>query len=282
MSAHSKGPDRGWGKPDGTLDGETAQTPGEVPGEDLTMATQTAPDHTQPRRHRQVDPVLRDGVRDGLSVVVGYVPFALALGAAVSASGVGRLAGWSSSWLLFAGASQLTAVELLDEGAGAVIVVAATLVVNARHLMYSTAMAPHLGSWPRRWRLFAPYLLADPVYVLAAARFERGEPPDAKLRYYLGAALSMWAAWQATTAAGVVLAANIPPSLPLGLAAPLTFLVLLIPTLRNRACVAAALTAGAVALAASGLPLGLGLLAGAVAGTVAGAAVGTMLVGRDG
>ena len=47
----------------------------------------------------------------------------------------------------------------------------AALVVNARMLLYSAALAPHAAGWPARWRWLGAYLLADPVYALAITRF---------------------------------------------------------------------------------------------------------------
>ena len=64
-------------------------------------------------------------------------------------------------------------------------------------------------------------------------------------------------------------------------AAPLTFLLLLLPMLKDRALayVAAGVRGPDEALAAAGLPLGLGLLAGAATGITAG---GAGLGGRHG
>ncbi len=73
------------------------------------------------------------------------------------------------------------------------------------------------------------------------------------------------------TGAGVLLGGVLPTSLHLELAAPLTFLLLLLPMLTHRAAYGAAVTGGIVAVAASGLPLGLGLLVGAGAGIAVGA-----------
>ena len=87
------------------------------------------------------------------------------------------------------------------------------------------------------------------------------------------------------TAAGVLLGhvlrgGVLPTALPLDLAAPLTFLLLLLPMLTSRPAYAAATTGGLVALAASGLPLGLGLLAGAAAGITAGRLLETRRASR--
>jgi predicted branched-subunit amino acid permease len=205
-------------------------------------------------------------------VVLGYVPFALALGAALVSTAVDPVLAWSSSWLMMAGAAQLVSVQLLAGGSGAAVVVGVALVVNSRHLIYSAALAPHTVGWSRPGRAFAAYFLADPVYALAAARFEgRRESAQARLRYYLSMALTCWVGWVTLTAAGGLLAGRLPDRLPLDLAAPLTFLILLAPTLTSRATRVSALTAGAVAVPATVLPLGLGLPVAAALGVAAGA-----------
>jgi predicted branched-subunit amino acid permease len=221
--------------------------------------------------------VVGRAVRDTAPVVLAYAPFGLTLGATLAATHVPPLIAWSSSPLLFGGAAQLLAVQLLDAGAGAVLVVLAALVVNARMLLYSAALAPHTAGWPSRWRWLGAYLLADPVYALAITRFAGpdADTPRDRLRYYLGVGLTMWVAWMGLTGAGVLLGGVLPDSLRLDLAAPLTFLLLLLPMLTSRPAYAAAATGGIVAVATSGLPLGLGLLAGAAAGIAVGGYLGS-------
>ncbi len=224
------------------------------------------------------------GVRDTIAVVVAYIPFGLALGATMARTGVDPLVAWSSSPLLFGGAAQLLSVQLLDTAATPVVVILGALVVNARMLLYSASLAPHAAAWPTRWRWAGAYLLADPVYALAIGRYtrpDRGGDPHHRLVYYLSVGLSLWVAWQAITGAGILLAAVLPAGLHLELAAPLTFLLLLLPMLTSRAAYAAAATGATVAVAASGLPLGVGLLVGAAAGIAAGALVeGSRMGGR--
>ena len=231
--------------------------------------------------------VLIQAGRDAAPVALAYAPFGLALGATLATPPLPPLIAWSSSPLLFGGAAQLLAVHLLDTGASPVVVILAALVVNARMLLYSAALAPHTAAWPAHRRWFGAYLLTDPVSALALNRFHG---PDAgagrdRWRYYLTVGLTLWTAWLTLTAAGVLLGRVLPTSLPrwlsLDLAAPLTFLLLLMPMLTSRPAYAAATTGGLVALAASGLPLGLGLLAGAAAGITAGRLVQSRRAGRS-
>ena len=88
------------------------------------------------------EPVIGRAVRDALPVVLAYAPFGLALGATLSATHLPSWIAWSSSPLLFGGAAQLLAVQMLDAGAAGVFVVLGALVVNARMLLYSAALAP--------------------------------------------------------------------------------------------------------------------------------------------
>lgn len=216
----------------------------------------------------------REGMRDAITVIVAYIPFALALGAALASTNVNPVVAWSSSFLVFAGAAQLVAVQLLADGSGVAIVVLTALVVNSRHLLYSASLAGHTQAWSRRSRRFSAYFLADPVYALAIARFEARERDgaDSRLRYYLAMALTCWVGWVALTGAGGLLAGLLPADLRLELAAPLTFLLLLLPTLKSHASYLAAGVAGLVAVPAAGLPLGLGMLLAAAVGVVAGTA----------
>lgn len=213
---------------------------------------------------------VRRGMLDALPLIVGYLPFGFVLGATIAGSSVGDVAGWASSPLIFAGASQLAVVDLLDAGAGAVVIVATALVINLRHVMYSGALAPWFADSPTWWQLAAPQLLADPVYSLAAVRFETLPTEQARRRYYAAVGLTLYLAWAAMTAAGILVGSQLPATLDLGIAVPLVFLALLVPTVVDRPTLAAALVGGSVTLAGDPLPLHLGLIVGALAGIAAG------------
>jgi predicted branched-subunit amino acid permease len=209
-----------------------------------------------------------------MTVIVAYLPFALAIGAALVSAGVNPFLAWSSAVVVFGGSVQLVTVQLLADGAGLGVVLLTTLVMNARHLLYGASLAAHVGSWPSGRRAVASYFLADPVYALAAGRFNRPSGAEARWRYFIAMALTCWLGWIALTATGAVLADALPESLPLELAAPLTFWLLLLPTLTGRAAVAAAVASGACAVPLLDLPLGLGLLAAAGVGIVVGGVMG--------
>lgn len=220
---------------------------------------------------------LHRGARDTVPVIVAYLPLGLTIGAATANADVPPLVAWASSPLLFGGAGQLLSVELLGAGAGAGVTVLAALVVNARFLLYSAALAPHVADWPRRGRWAAAYLLADPVYALVTARFAAPDGPVRardRMAYYAGVGGTLWSAWLLLTGVGMLLAGMLPAGFRLDLAAPLTFLLLLLPMLHTRVSVVVAAAGGLAAAASAGLPLGLNVLVGAAAGVTGGVLVG--------
>jgi predicted branched-subunit amino acid permease len=96
---------------------------------------------------------------------------------------------------------------------------------------------------------------------------------DQRHWYFLGAGLALWTCWQLSTAVGIFLGAAIPASWGLEFTLALTFIALVVPNLKSRATLAAALTAGLAALLAYSLPYKLGLIAAALVGVLAGLAV---------
>lgn len=209
------------------------------------------------------------GMRDMTPLLLGVAPFGLVTGVAAVEAGLDLAQAVALSVVVFAGASQLAALELLGRDAPLAVVVLTATVINLRMLMYSASIAPYLRSASARSRALVAYLLTDPTYALAVARY-RSEATVDRTGYYLGAGITMWVVWQGATVAGVVLGTGVPEAWGLGFAVPLVFLALLVPAMEDRPSILAGLVGGAVALGGAGLPLNLGLLAGASIGVIAG------------
>ena len=79
-------------------------------------------------------------------------------------------------------------------------------------------------------------------------------------------ALVIWAGWQLAVAAGIGIGAGVPASWRLEFAAPLAFIAMTVPLLRERAMVAAAVVAAITVVAGHALPLKLSIPLAALAG----------------
>lgn len=212
------------------------------------------------------------GLKAELPIAVGGIPFGLIYGVLALASGLPPLLALAMSSIVFAGSAQFIGAQLIGVGTPGLVIVLTTFVVNLRHALYSTSLAPQMKHLPRRWQLLLAYLLTDEAYAITIIRYQqdRGNEAPHKHYYFLGTGLLLWAEWQISTAVGIFLGTQVPASWQLDFTLALTFIGLVIPTLKDKPHIAAALTAGLVALLTYGWEYKLGLIAAALSGIVVG------------
>ena len=214
-------------------------------------------------------------MRGQLPLLLGVAPFGTAYGAYAIETGLSGGLTQAMSSMVFGGASQFVAVQLIASGVPGGMIVLAVLLVNVRHMLYSASVAPHVSHLSSRWRWLLAYLLTDEAYAVGMQRYGRDDDSPSKHWFFFGAGFALWATWQATTAIGIVLGAAVPESWSLDFALPLTFIALLTPVLTTRPAFAAAGVAGVIAVAGFDWPYGMELIT-----AIGGGLVGGMLVAR--
>lgn len=217
------------------------------------------------------------GVRAEVPLLIGVFPFGMIYGALALNAGLSKAASQMMSSIVFAGSSQFITTQLVHETAPGFVIVLTIAVVNLRHMLYSASLAPYLATLSTRWKALLSYLLTDEAYAPSIIKYEKEGAQPFSHWFLLGAGLALWSTWQVSTALGIFLGTAIPESWSLDFALPLTFIAMVVPVLKNRPAIAAALSAGFVALAATSLPFRLGLILAALVGIV----VGTFLEGRQ-
>jgi len=217
------------------------------------------------------------GVRAAAPLLIGVFPFGLIYGALALASGLSPAAAQMMSSIVFAGSAQFVTAQLVRDSAPGLVIVLTITIVNLRHMLYSASVAPYVEHLPARWKTLLAYLLTDEAYATSIIHYEEDGLQPTSHWFFLGAGLSLWTTWQICTALGIFLGAAIPSSWPLDFAAPLTFIALVVPVCKDKPVVAAALSAGMVALLAYSLPFKLGLILAALVGIF----IGTYLEGRN-
>jgi len=206
------------------------------------------------------------GARAVLPIQVGDLPFGMIYAVLARTAGLNGIASQAMSSIIFAGSAQFLAVKLFQEAAPGLVIVLTIATVNLRHMLYSASLAPYLKHLSMRWKLLLSYLLTDEAYAVTITHFgKEGATPSAHW-YFLGAGLSLWITWQISTALGILVGATLPADWPLDFALPVTFIAIIVPAIRGRPAIAAALSAGGAALLFFGLPYKLGLLLAALIG----------------
>ncbi|MGF1618466.1 MAG: AzlC family ABC transporter permease [Acidimicrobiia bacterium] len=203
-----------------------------------------------------------------MPLVVSAIPYAMVVGLAITESGIGNLIGWSGAPLILAGAAHLTLVTLLGTGTAVVAAVSAALVINARHMMYSAALAPAFQKQPRWFRWLGPYALLDQMFALVALR--KDDDPDDFRTYYLAAAAVFIVFWNAIVALGILVGPVVPETWQLGFVVPVMFVGIVVMSIDRYPKAVAAVAGAGVSYVFSGLPNRSGLLVGALVGIIAG------------
>jgi 4-azaleucine resistance transporter AzlC len=213
------------------------------------------------------------GARQAAPLVIGTFPFGLVVGVISDAKGLSLLETLLMCALVFAGSSQLLALELWTEPAPIAAATLAAFVVNIRLAPMGAALAPWFDRLRgvRLWGSLAT--LVDHSYALSAADQRRGGRDAA---FLLGVGLTLWTFWMIAVGVGHVFGAavRLPPGHPLYFAATATFCAILVPIWQGvRRDLLPWTLAGVVALLAWGAGLGppWPLLAGALCGAALGA-----------
>jgi 4-azaleucine resistance transporter AzlC len=210
------------------------------------------------------------GARAELPILLGVLPFGLIYGVLAVEAGLPAPAALAMSSIVFAGSAQLIGAQQFGALTPAPVMVLTTFVVNLRHMLYSASLAPYVRHLSRAWKMLLAYLLTDEAYAVAIVHYDQPGDLQHKHWFFFGASLTLWLTWQASSAAGIFLGGQVPNAWALDFSLALTFIGLVIPALRDRAAVTAALVAGVAAVLAAGLPLKLGLMVAALAGIGAG------------
>jgi len=209
----------------------------------------TSPEQTAPARGYDWPRALRAGAGAAWPIFLGYLPIGAALGVLAQKSGLRPFEAGLMSLLVFAGSAQFIAVSMLAAGAGASAVVATTFVVNLRHLLMSSALAPHLRGVGHGWLALFAYGITDESFAVNHARFSRG---GWHWRPALALNQSACLVWVAATMAGAWAGRFIPPgAFGIDYALIAMFLCLLVFQLRGRRHAITAAVSGLLAVALS-------------------------------
>ena len=186
---------------------------------------------------------IRDGVRAGLPLVLAPLLFGAGFGLLAVDAGMGWLGAVVMSATTFAGSAQFAAATILEDGGGILAAIVAAILLNARYVPLSLAVAS-IFPGSRRRRLVESQLIVDESWALAgrSGRFDYG--------ILAGVGMFFYVLWIGGTAIGTVVGDLLDPeAIGLDAAFPALFLALLAPYLRSRRALATALVAGAITLA---------------------------------
>jgi predicted branched-subunit amino acid permease len=176
------------------------------------------------------------------------------------------------STIVFAGAAQFAAVGYVASGLAWPGIILLTALLNARHLLYSAALAPWLREVPIARRAVMAHLLTDEAFALSLSHFRRIGRADER-GYWIAAVVSTFIPWNLATLAGVVLGAQIPDPARFGIDVifPAAMVGLAVGLITGRReLVAAIVGAGIAVVVALATSPAIGIVAGGIVGPAVG------------
>ncbi|MGI6029632.1 MAG: AzlC family ABC transporter permease [Candidatus Heteroscillospira sp.] len=205
---------------------------------------------------------LREGIRDGMPIALGYLAVSFTLGIAARGVGLTAFQGFLASLLNNASAGEYAGFTLIAANASYFEMALVTLIANARYLLMSCALSQKFSpDTPLRHRLLVGFDVTDEIFGISIARPGALDP-----FYTYGAMLVAIPGWACGTAIGVITGNVLPVRAVSALSVALygMFLAVIIPPSRKDKVVAGLVV---LSFALSYFSLHLPLLSGLSSGT---------------
>ena len=172
----------------------------------------------------------RDAFKAGIPIFIGYVPAAVAFGILSKSCDITLLECFLFSAVVFAGASQFIALNLLMTGLGPGGIILTTLLVNFRHFLMSAYLSTRIGRIAKRYIFLIAFGVTDEVFSVLSLK--KGQLSKT---FVIILQISAYSAWVGGTVAGYILGGFLPEILTksMGVALYALLLAILLPEIKT-------------------------------------------------
>ena len=212
------------------------------------------------------------GVRTAIPILIGYFPAAMTFGLIAKNMDIDLVHACLMSIMVYAGASQFMALNLIESGIATGEIIIATLLMNFRHFLMSASLSSKLQEGSRFLPVIA-FGITDETFAIASTREQKFSSG-----FLIGLESVVYSSWIAGTAVGHTLGRVLPHAIQrsLGIALYALFIAILVPAVKrsHRAAVIALLSAGChvllseIRILSSGWNIIIAILFGAAVGSL--------------
>jgi len=171
------------------------------------------------------------GIKAGIPIAIGYIPIAIAFGLLAKSNNIPNHISIAMSLIVFAGASQFIAVNLLSLATGYPEIIMTTFIINLRHFLMTASLSQRLKEGiTKKYLLLISFGVTDETFALASL-----QEKQLSANFVLGLNLIAYFSWVGGTAVGVFLGTGLPAILQssMGIALYVMFIGLLVPNLKK-------------------------------------------------
>lgn len=175
---------------------------------------------------------IKEGIITSIPVMIGYLPIAIAYGLLAKNTGINFRDTTLFSAIVYAGASQFMALDLISLGISTSSIIFATFLLNLRHIMMSASLSISFKGIKRKYLPIIAYGITDETFSVSSFNKDKINLPFILTFYFLA-----YCAWVGGTMLGYLVGEILPSSLQSSLAIGLyaMFSALLFPEFKGRA-----------------------------------------------
>lgn len=209
---------------------------------------------------------------------ITILTWGLVTGIAMAKSSLTLYEALAMSLFVFAGVAQLASLPLIAAGLPVWMILVTTFMVNLRFVIFSLGLQAHFSYLPAWRRVLLGYCTADFSYLFFVRRYptpptsaeQQANKKHLQMYWLMGMQVCNWVLWQIGSITGILFANQIPNSWGLEFAGAIALVAIIVPMLDRASARWAAVTAGAVAIMAYGLPFRLNILLAIIAAIIVG------------
>ncbi len=172
----------------------------------------------------------KNALKAGIPIFIGYFPAAVAFGILAKGCDISLLECFLFSAVVFAGASQFIALNLLVAGVSPLGIILTTLLVNFRHFLMSAYLSTRMETVAKKYFFLIAFGVTDEVFSVLSFT-----PGRLSKSFVFVLQMSAYSGWVSGTLSGFILGGFLPQVLTksMGVALYALLLAILIPEIKN-------------------------------------------------
>lgn len=178
---------------------------------------------------------LRDGIKDGIPIALGYFAVSVAFGVSAVQSGIPSWGATLISLTNLTSAGQKAGIDVMAQGLGLgeniILLILSTIVINMRYFLMGVSLSQKVDEkMPMRKRLLVAFGITDEIYAVSM-----GTGRDLTASYMAGLIVPPIIGWTGGTLTGAVATAVLPAVLTsaMGIALYGMFIAVIVPPSRE-------------------------------------------------
>ncbi len=172
----------------------------------------------------------KQGLQGGISIAIGYMPVALTYGFIAKTTGLSLLETVLMSMIVYAGASQYMALDMISKQIGMFEIIFTTFIVNIRHLLLTASLNEKVEQDKPWKKAIYAFGVTDETFSVAAVQKEK-----LKTGYMFGLTIIAYSSWVLFSGIGYLAGSSLPGLFQEGMSIALyaMFIGLLVPSMKG-------------------------------------------------